>query len=65
MYIFQAHLIPMQVAFAPKLVIWDITQNCAIRTFVFPDSVLPWNASFANDIVVDETNGYGSQFYLR
>jgi hypothetical protein len=55
----------MQVAFAPKLVIWDITQNCAIRTFVFPDSVLPWNASFANDIVVDETNGYGSQFYLR
>jgi len=42
----------------PKLVIWDITNNCKIREFVFPNDVLPWNNSFANDLAVDETNGF-------
>jgi sugar lactone lactonase YvrE len=49
---------PLPAGGAPKLIIWDIVNNCSVRTFIFPDHVYSWNNSFANDIVVDETNGY-------
>jgi len=42
----------------PKLVIFDLEQNCTIREFVFPDRVLNWTTSWANDVVVDESNGF-------
>eukprot|EP01130_Rhizamoeba_saxonica_P017477 TRINITY_DN8482_c0_g1_i1.p1 TRINITY_DN8482_c0_g1~~TRINITY_DN8482_c0_g1_i1.p1 ORF type:complete len:447 (-),score=48.59 TRINITY_DN8482_c0_g1_i1:73-1413(-) len=42
----------------PKLVIWDIIANCSVREYVFPTNVYPYDGSFANDIVVDETNGF-------
>jgi len=41
-----------------KLVIWDMNANCIVKTHVFPNHVLPWNNSFANDIVVDQTRGF-------
>eukprot|EP01124_Arcella_intermedia_P016930 TRINITY_DN2354_c0_g1_i1.p1 TRINITY_DN2354_c0_g1~~TRINITY_DN2354_c0_g1_i1.p1 ORF type:complete len:392 (-),score=56.59 TRINITY_DN2354_c0_g1_i1:96-1271(-) len=42
----------------PKLLIWDLVHNCSIRVYHFPSSTFPLEGSFANDIVVDETNGY-------
>jgi len=42
----------------PKLIIWDINANCPVREFVFPNDVLPYNNSWANDIVVDQANGF-------
>jgi len=42
----------------PKLIIWDLNANCPVREFVFPDDVLPYNNSWANDIVVDQANGF-------
>jgi len=41
-----------------KLVIWDMNNNCTIQEYVFTNDVLPFNNSFLNDIVVDETNGF-------
>jgi len=42
----------------PKLIIWDLKNNCSIRKYYFPDDVLQHNGSFANDIVLDETLGF-------
>ena len=42
----------------PKLIIYDLSKNCVVRMHNFSDSVLPRNNSFANDLVVDEKNGY-------
>jgi hypothetical protein len=41
----------------PKLVIYDLNAGCIVRTYLFPETVLPANNSFANDIVLDEENG--------
>jgi hypothetical protein len=51
-------MLSTQAAGVPKLIIWDIAANCAVQEFVFPDDVMPYDASWANDIVVDETNGF-------
>ena len=47
-----------QTAGVPKLWIWDIDTNCLVKEFVFPDDVMPYHSSWANDIVVDETRGF-------
>eukprot|EP01121_Diplochlamys_sp_Union-15-3_P011318 TRINITY_DN3265_c0_g1_i1.p1 TRINITY_DN3265_c0_g1~~TRINITY_DN3265_c0_g1_i1.p1 ORF type:complete len:400 (+),score=79.49 TRINITY_DN3265_c0_g1_i1:17-1216(+) len=50
---------PDQIVNGPaKLVIWSIIENCLIREFVLPNSVSPFDGSFLNDIVVDETAGF-------
>jgi len=41
----------------PKLIIWNIDMNCSVREFIFPDNILPYASSWANDIVVDVTAG--------
>ena len=48
----------IQTVGVPKLIIWDIEKNCSVRTFVFPNHVMPYDSSWANDIVVDETGGF-------
>jgi len=40
----------------PKLIIYDLIQNCEILRYDFPDDVVPRNNSFLNDIVVDTEN---------
>lgn len=42
----------------PKLVIWDMNQNCLIQEYEFPPEVLSPTNSFANDIVVDQKGGW-------
>jgi sugar lactone lactonase YvrE len=41
----------------PRLIIYDLKQNCVVRWHNFPQDVFPANNSFANDIVVDEERG--------
>lgn len=41
----------------PKVVVWDIEAGAADTVFTFPHSVAPYDASFLNDLVVDEANG--------
>lgn len=41
----------------PKLVVWDMKNHRANRTFVFPHDVAPYDGSFLNDIVVDDVRG--------
>ena len=47
----------LQTAGVPKLVIWDIDNNCSVREYIFPNNVLPYDSSWANDIVVDVSSG--------
>lgn len=47
----------IQTSGIPKMIIWDINNNCSVREFIFPDDVMPYASSWANDIVVDVTNG--------
>ncbi len=47
-----------QVNGPAKLIVWDMVNNCTVRSFEFSDDVLPYNSSWANDIVLDETNGF-------
>ena len=47
----------LQTSGVPKLIIWDIDKNCSVQEYVFPDDVMPYDSSWANDIVVDETRG--------
>jgi hypothetical protein len=48
----------LEVNALAKLIIWDINNNCSVREYVFPNDVFSYDNSFANDIVVDETNGF-------
>jgi hypothetical protein len=47
----------LQTKGVPKLIIWNIDMNCSVREFIFPDNILPYASSWANDIVVDVTAG--------
>jgi hypothetical protein len=46
-----------QTSGIPKLWIWDIDNDCLVKEFIFPDDVMPYDSSWANDIVVDESRG--------
>lgn len=38
--------------------VMNITDGSVLLNYYFPDSVVPYNNSFVNDIVLDEQNGY-------
>lgn len=42
-----------------KLVLWDITSNTEVQRYVFPGSEVSPDASFLNDVVVDNDSGFG------
>jgi sugar lactone lactonase YvrE len=43
---------------AQKLVCWDITENRLIDSIPIPDSVASFEASFLNDVAIDNANGF-------
>lgn len=43
---------------AQKLVCWDITANKLIESIKIPDDIASYEASFLNDVVVDNANGF-------
>jgi len=55
MWILDVARINLQGTGQPKLVIWDIKNNCSIQRYNFQNDELSYDSSFANDIVVDET----------
>lgn len=43
---------------AQKLVAWDITHNALIGSYKMPDEIASYKASFLNDLVIDNRNGF-------
>ena len=43
---------------AQKLVAWDITKHVLVGSYKMPDDIASYKASFLNDLVVDNRNGY-------
>lgn len=41
-----------------KLVCWDLTANKLVESIVIPDEIASYEASFLNDVMVDNANGY-------
>jgi len=49
---------PDQIINGPaSLVIYDLENHCTIRKYVFPEEVVASNASFLNDLVIDQKRG--------
>jgi len=48
----------LKVPGPPSIVIWDMNKNCSVKEYIFPNHVLAWNNSFANDIVLDQARGF-------
>lgn len=42
----------------PKIIVYDMATGATLRRYTLPDSVAPYNASFLNDLVVDQQNGW-------
>jgi sugar lactone lactonase YvrE len=43
---------------AQKLVCWDMTENRLVESIKIPDEIASYEASFLNDLAVDNANGY-------
>ncbi|KAB2905684.1 MAG: hypothetical protein F9K27_02840 [Anaerolineae bacterium] len=43
---------------AQKLVCWDITENKLVESIKIPDDIASYEASFLNDVMVDNANGF-------
>jgi sugar lactone lactonase YvrE len=43
---------------AQKLVCWDLTSNKLVASIKIPDEIASYKASFLNDVVVDNKNGF-------
>ncbi|NWF69150.1 MAG: SMP-30/gluconolactonase/LRE family protein [Chloroflexi bacterium] len=43
---------------AQKLVCWDLSANRLIESITIPDAIASYEASFLNDLVVDNANGF-------
>ncbi len=43
---------------AQKLVCWDLTTNTLVESIKIPDDIASYEASFLNDVVVDNANGF-------
>jgi sugar lactone lactonase YvrE len=43
---------------AQKLVCWDLTENRLVESIPIPDHIASYEASFLNDLMVDNTNGF-------
>ncbi len=43
---------------AQKLVCWDLTTNQLVESIKIPDHIASYEASFLNDVMVDNTNGF-------
>jgi len=43
---------------AQKLVCWDLTSNTLVESIVIPDEIASYEASFLNDVMVDNANGF-------
>jgi len=43
---------------AQKIVCWDITRNELVESIPIPDEIASYEASFLNDLVVDNLNGF-------
>ncbi len=41
-----------------KLVCWDLTENKLVESIVIPDKIASYEASFLNDVMVDNANGF-------
>jgi sugar lactone lactonase YvrE len=43
---------------AQKLVCWDLTENELVESIQIPDKIASYEASFLNDVMVDNANGF-------
>jgi sugar lactone lactonase YvrE len=43
---------------AQKLVCWDLTSNTLVKSIPIPNEIADYTASFLNDVVVDNANGF-------
>lgn len=43
---------------AQKLVCWDLTENKLVESIKIPDEIASYEASFLNDVMVDNANGF-------
>ncbi|MCC7206674.1 MAG: SMP-30/gluconolactonase/LRE family protein [Anaerolineae bacterium] len=43
---------------AQKIVCWDLTENRLVESIPIPDAIASYDASFLNDLVVDNKNGF-------
>jgi hypothetical protein len=43
---------------AQKLVAWDVTKNTLVGSYKMPDEIASYQASFLNDLMIDNLNGF-------
>ncbi len=43
---------------AQKLVAWDVTKNTLVGSYKMPDEIASYKASFLNDLMIDNLNGF-------